>query len=113
MEDEADGIIPVIPLYIKGLFGDVIKYWFKPSADIGVEGYEYVQSEKKVVPSNSNVLSNLDEDWDQSTMKYDDDSISEYDSDEDDEYGRFAIEFGELKIGDKNIHSNICNWNWN
>ena len=107
MENEADGIIPVIPLYIKGIFGDVIKYWFKPSADIGVEGYEYVQSEKKVVPSKSNVLSNLDEDWDQSTMKYDDDSISEYDSDEDDDYGGFAIEFGELKIGDKNIQSNI------
>ena len=72
-----------------------------------MEGYEYVQSEKKVVPSNSNVLSNLDEDWDQSTMKYDDDSISEYDSGEDDDYGGFAIEFGELKIGDKNIQSNI------
>ena len=40
-------------------------------------------------------------------MKYDDDSISEYDSDEDDDYGGFAIEFGELKIGDKNIQSNI------
>ena len=52
MENEADGIIPVIPLYIKGLFGDVIKYWFKPSADIGVEGYEYVQSEKRSFPVN-------------------------------------------------------------
>ena len=86
---------------------DIINHWFKPSADIGIEGYEYVKNEKKVVPNKSNVLSNLDEDWEQSIRRYDDDTISEYDSDEDDEYGGFAIEFGELKIGDDNIQSNI------
>ena len=77
MENEADGIIPVIPLFIKGIFGDILDYWFKPSADIGIEGYEFLQSEKKVVPSKDNVLSNLDEDWDQSLRKYDDDSSSD------------------------------------
>ena len=98
MENEADGIIPVIPLFIKGIFGDMLNYWFKPSADIGIEGYEFVHSKKKVIPSKDNVLTNLDEDWDQSMMNYDDDSISDYDSDRDDDYGGFAIEFGDLKL---------------
>ena len=107
MENEADGIIPVIPLYIKGLFGDMGNHWFKPSADIGIEGYEYLQEERRVVPSKSNVLANLDEDWDQSMMRYDDDSISDYDSDGDDDYGGFSIEFGDLKIGNNDVQANI------
>lgn len=94
MENEADGIIPVIPLYIKGLFGDMDNYWFKPSADIGIEGYEYLHKERRVVPSKSNVLANLDENWDQSMMRYDDDSISDYESEGDDDYGGFSIELG-------------------
>ena len=107
MENEADGIIPVIPLYIKGVFGNMENYWFKPSADIGIEGYEYLHEERRVIPSKSNVLANLDEDWDQSMMRYEDDSISDYDSEGDDDYGGFSIEFGDLKIHNRDVQANI------
>lgn len=107
MENEADDIIPVIPLFIKGVFGDILKSWFKPSADIGIKGYEFIENDKKVIPSKDNVLSNLDEDWDQALTRYDDDSLSNADSINDDEYGGFSIEFGELKIDNEDRIGNL------
>ena len=107
MENEADGTIPVIPLYIKGIFGDMLKTWFKPSADIGIEGYEFMKDEKKVVPSKTNMLINLDEDWDQALIGQDEESLSDVESSNDDEYGGFSIEFGDLKLENDDRVGNI------
>ena len=107
MENEADGIIPVIPLYIKGIFGNILNSWFKPSADIGIEGYEFMEEEKKVVPSKSNMLINLDEDWDQALIRQEEDSLSDVESNNDDGYGGFSIEFGDLKIDNDDRIGNI------
>ena len=105
--DEVDGIIPVIPLYLEGNFGSSITKWMKPSSAIGTEGYEYDKTSNRVVPNRNNILSDLNKDWDQriNRYEYDDDSLS--DNDSDDEMGGFAIEFGNLDFDNNNRKSNL------
>ena len=105
--EEVDGIIPVIPLYLEGNFGASITKWMKPSSSIGTEGYEYDKTSNRVVPNGSNILSNLNEDWNQriNMYEYDDDSLS--DDVSDDGMGGFAIEFGNLDFDNNNRKSNL------
>ena len=105
--EEVDGIIPVIPLYLEGNFGASITKWMKPSSSIGTEGYEYDKTSNRVVPNGSNILSNLNEDWNQriNMYEYDDDSLS--DDESDDGMGGFAIEFGNLDFDNNNRKSNL------
>ena len=107
LEDEADGIIPVIPLYLEGKFGQGIRKWMKPSATIGTAGYEYDIKSNKVVPHGNNILNNLNEDWEQRINKYDYDDYSLSDVGSEDEQGGFAIEFGELDFDNNKKKSNL------
>ena len=84
LEDEADGIIPVLPLYLEGKFGKGISKWLRPSATIGTSGYEYDSTSNKVIPQGNNILNNLNDDWEQiiNTYDYDDLSLSDVGSDD-------------------------------
>jgi len=93
-----DDIIPVIPLYLKGNFEIVVEAWFKPSVDIGVDGFEFFKESNKVLPIRDNILVESDVEWNQDCLNndYDNDSIDAYNTD--DEHQGFAIEFGELNL---------------
>ena len=107
LQDEADGIIPVIPLYLEGKFGQSISKWMKPSATIGTAGYTYDSKSNRVTPLGNNILNNLNDDWEQQINKYDydDDSLSDIESD--DGQSGFAIEFGELDFENDKRRTNL------
>ena len=107
LEDEADGIIPVIPLYLEGKFGQGISKWMKPSATIGTAGYTYDSKSNKVIPQGNNILNNLNDDWEQRINKYDNDDDSLSDIGSDDGQSGFAIEFGELDFDNDKRLSNL------
>ena len=94
-EQEADAIIPVLPLFLEGVLGPEAKRWFKPSAEMGTEGYKFDSKLNRVVPSSSNLLIDLDQGWDQEVDQWNsEESLSDLDSDDDLE--GFAIEFGKI-----------------
>ena len=105
LEDEADGIIPVIPLYLEGNFGTEVKKWLKPSSSIGTEGYTYDKNKNKVVPNKVNPLKEMNDEWEQRIERDDDSSISDVESDDD--TGGFAIEFGNIDYKNSNRKSNL------
>lgn len=105
LEDEADGVIPVIPLFLEGQFGKGVKKWIKPSATIGTQGYKYDKKANKVTPDGKNPLMMVNQDWHQRVEISDDYSLSDHDSDDDLE--GFAIEFGELDLANGNRTSNL------
>ena len=74
----------------------------KPSSSIGTEGYEYDKTSNRVVPNGSNILSNLNEDWNQRINKYEYDEDSLSDDESDNGMGGFAIEFGNLDFDNNN-----------
>ena len=105
-EQEADAIIPVLPLFLAGVLGAEATKWFKPSAEMGTEGYEFDGKLNRVIPSKSNMLINLDQDWEQEMDQWNsDESLSDPDS-EDDMEG-FAIEFGKIDFDDNLRASNL------
>ena len=105
LEDEADGIIPVLPLYLEGQFGSGIKRWLKPSAAIGTQGYEYLRHSNKVIPNGNNPLQQVNRDWEQRVDNTEGLSISDIDSDE--ELEGFAIEFGDMDLNNETRKSNL------
>ena len=105
-EQEADAIIPVLPLFLTGILGKEAKKWFKSSAEMGTEGYEFDSKLNRVVPSKSNMLINLDQDWEQETDQWNsDESLSDLDSVDDME--GFAIEFGKIDFDGNLRASNL------
>ena len=105
LENEADGIIPVLPLYLEGQFGKGTSKWIKPSASIGTYGYEYDKDMNKVIPNNENPIQMVNKDWEQRVANKDDYSLSDLESDSDME--EFAIEFGELDLKNSSRISNL------
>lgn len=56
MADEVDSIIPVLPLILVGELGQEAQEWFKPSASVGTDGFQYDPVKRAVVPNGNHVL---------------------------------------------------------
>ena len=105
LEDEADGIIPVIPLFLEGQFGSGVRKWLKTSAEIGTEGYKYDKNNNTVIPKKDNPLQLVNQNWQQRLDNQDEYLLSDDDSEE--ESNAFVIEFGELDLNNENRKSNL------
>ena len=105
LENEADGVIPVLPLYLEGQFGKGVRKWVKPSASIGTHGYEYNKKLNKVIPNDENPIQMVNKEWSQRVDNNEEYSFSDSDSESDEE--GFAIEFGELDLDNSKRRSNL------
>ena len=96
MEQEADGIILVMTLYLQGKFGTEANKWFKASFEIGSNSYVYDDEHDRVVPAADSILQVMNDEWDQAMDEYDIDSLSDHGSL--DGCNGFSIEFGALNL---------------
>jgi hypothetical protein len=107
---EADALIPVLPLALKGIYGEEADKWFKFSARIGEEGFSFDKKNNQIIPTGNNAFDDLDQRWDQHAEGFKEEDLwMEEDDGEDDKFGGFAIYLGVIDLEARDGRVTILN----